>query len=315
MDILSKIFSIKEYGKTHYIMYIMGLKLKFPKAEYAKKKKENPFYYYKKNNIEITTLPAAEGQIRDIQLANLAILKEIDYVCKKNDIQYWIDFGTLLGAVRHKGFIPWDDDIDISMLREDYEKFIEIFHRDRRYEDLYASKRRFDDKAANYIIKVSHEKCKTLFVDIFPYDNCGKVLTQKERENLSAEIKIDRFKAKKRAKTGISLDELIQDIKNLNSKFFNKQNKHPKGDLVWGMDFCHSWKQWAYSYQTIFPLKEILFEGMKVPCINNIEEYLDKVYGNYMTYPKKISMGHSMYLDFSEDEKDVINILKSNLSK
>ena len=67
MDLLSKFFSIKDHSETHRIMYIMGLNLKFPKAEYAKKKKENLFYYYKKNNIDITTIPPAKGQTRDIQ--------------------------------------------------------------------------------------------------------------------------------------------------------------------------------------------------------------------------------------------------------
>ena len=68
-------------------MRLLGLKIKFPKSEYSKKKKESPYYYYKKNNIDITTLPPATGQLRDIQLANLALLKELDYVCKQNGLQ------------------------------------------------------------------------------------------------------------------------------------------------------------------------------------------------------------------------------------
>lgn len=306
------IFSIKDYGETHHIMRVLGLKFKFPKSEFAKKKRENPYYYYKKNNVDITTLPKAEGQTRDIQLANLAIFKEFDYVCKKNGLQYWLDFGALLGAVRHKGFIPWDDDIDVGMLREDYERLIEIFNRDTRNKDLYASKRRFNEKAPNYIIKVSHKRCKTLFVDVFPYDNYGRVLTQEERESLSEEIKKVRFEAKKRARTGISLEELIQDIDELNAQFFMKEDKDIVGDLVWGMDFCHGWKQWSYSHETIFPLKEILFEGMQVPCINDIDEYLKRVYGDYMAYPKNITMGHSMLLNFTAEEKEVIDKLKNN---
>lgn len=61
--------------------------------------------------------------LRDIQTANLALLVEVDRVCRENDITYYLSEGTLLGAIRHRGSIPWDDDVDISMPREDYEKF------------------------------------------------------------------------------------------------------------------------------------------------------------------------------------------------
>ena len=65
--------------------------------------------------------------LNELHKVGLEVLKEIDRVCKKYDIPYFLCGGTLIGVMRHKGFIPWDDDIDIGMLRKDYERFEDCF--------------------------------------------------------------------------------------------------------------------------------------------------------------------------------------------
>lgn len=71
--------------------------------------------------------------LSDIQTVSLEILKEFDRFCKENDLQYSLAYGTLLGAVRHKGFIPWDDDIDVMMPKTDYDKFIKLYQDSEKY--------------------------------------------------------------------------------------------------------------------------------------------------------------------------------------
>ena len=73
--------------------------------------------------IDITMEYLSLDQVKQIELD---IWKYVDAVCKEYNLRYFLSFGTLIGAIRHKGFIPWDDDIDISMPREDYERFVEI---------------------------------------------------------------------------------------------------------------------------------------------------------------------------------------------
>ncbi len=315
---LKNIFSMEDYGETHRIVKIFGIKIKYPKRKFAKLRSENAYYYYKKNNIDITTLPPATGQIRDIQLANLTLLKELDYVCKQSGLKYWLDAGTAIGAIRHKGFIPWDDDIDTAMLRCDYEKVIEAFKKFSRNPDIFAGYVRDAKNPAQYMIKVQHKKLPFLFVDIFPFDFWGKAMSVNEQLEKSLYIKgiINRLK------NTISFDcpdsELKEIIDNIRVKeiLTNVISENPEDcDLVWGIDYHHRWDNWFTNYNVIFPLKTITFEGSEFSCMNNADAFLKRVYGDYMAYPKKIGFGHSMYIELTDEEKFLIEQLKAGLNE
>jgi len=308
-NILNKIFSIQDYNETHKILYLCGIKLKFPKREYAKKRSQNPYYYYKKNNIDITQLPPAEGQTRDIQLANLAVLKELDYVCKKNGLNYWLDFGSVLGAIRHKGFIPWDDDIDTGMMREDYDKIIELFNRDTRNPDIYAQYYREDKRPYIVIIKIKHKKCKHLFVDIFPYEFCNIDLTETEIKNFKQTFKNAEKQAKSLCSTNTDIQTTIKILDENREKYiFKNKQKTDKNRIIYG-DFNHTTGSFIYNSGDFFPLKTVNFEGIDFPAQNECELILKDIYGDYMAYPKKVGFGHSMFIKLSEEEKNVIKEL------
>ena len=74
--------------------------------------------------------------LRDVQIIELNILKYIRTVCERNELRYFLAGGTLLGAVRHKGFIPWDNDLDISMPRPDYEAFLKVFDAEAKRDNV-----------------------------------------------------------------------------------------------------------------------------------------------------------------------------------
>lgn len=304
----NKVLSIQEYNETHNIFYIFGIKIKYPKPEYLKLKKQNPFYEYQKNNTPITEIPAATGQIRDIQLANLALLKELDFVCKKNHLQYWLDFGTLLGAIRHKGFIPWDDDIDVSMMRDDYNKIIEAFNTSSRNSDIYAEQTYLGK--GQTIIKVKHKKCPHLFVDIFPHDYANCNLDKKERIQKTKKLHDIRQKMNKE-KCLDNSPAILNKIENLNKEIIPDVYVE-QSDIQCGLEYAYTEPLWIYKYDTVYPLKEISFEGFMAMCINKPQEYLSEIFGNYMSYPKKIGFGHSMYLKLSDEDKKIIEELIRN---
>lgn len=122
-------------------------------------------------------------QLRQLQLVELEILKEIDRVCKKNHIHYSLTGGTLLGAVRHQGFIPWDDDADICMLRSEYRKFQEACKNDLDAEKFYFQDIENTDgyrwgygkvrRKNSLFLRENQEDMayeQGIFVDIFPRD-------------------------------------------------------------------------------------------------------------------------------------------------
>ncbi len=129
-----------------------------------------------------------KNTLRKVQLTQLEILKKTKHICEKYGLTYWLDSGTLLGAVRHKGFIPWDDDLDIGMFRDDYEKFLriaplefgEFYHLQQwKSDNCYGLSFAKVRKAGTVYIETKSQKSSAengIYIDIFPYDNYGNRL-------------------------------------------------------------------------------------------------------------------------------------------
>lgn len=129
----------------------------------------------------VTVLMENFDYLPNLHKCELIIAKEIKRLCEENGIKYFIIAGTLLGAVRHKGFIPWDDDMDIGMLREDYEKFLQIAEKNLG-EEFFLQTTETDSAYGLNFAKIllkntslseataSKNSVKGIFIDIFPFD-------------------------------------------------------------------------------------------------------------------------------------------------
>lgn len=303
------IATISNYSETRNLITILGFKIKIAKREIAKERQENVFYQYKKDKIDITKVPPAQGLLRDIQLANLALLKELAYVCEKNNFKYILDAGTLLGAVRHSRFIPWDDDIDILMFREDYEKIVSAFKNTTRNSDIYAEYHRDKDTNSQYFIKIKHKKCPFLGVDIFPLDSYGKHLSLKEQ--LIATNKI--CKILKHLKKEIDPNISNKETKTILTKTMKEKillsSANENGDFVYGVDFAHKLKNWFLDRDIVLPLRKIQFEDSKYTTVNKPKEFLKNIYGDYMKYPNKMKILHYSYKNLASEQLETIKKL------
>lgn len=124
-----------------------------------------------------------EQTIKSLHLIQMDLIKEFVRICDKYDLPYWAAYGSALGAVRHKGYIPWDDDADLAMLRNDYEKFLEIAPKEldsNKYvitnfenePDCLCAKCFICRKGTRFVLEEAKAFPDTkIFIDVFPYDN------------------------------------------------------------------------------------------------------------------------------------------------
>lgn len=238
--------------------------------------------------------------LRELQLRLLDILVEIDRICRKYNIQYWIDFGTLLGAVRHGGFIPWDDDVDISMPSEDYQRFLEIAPRELS-EPYFLQTKETDpsyrlllnkvrDKNSFFVTKhedFTSDYNKGIYIDIFevvPYPNINLKLQKKV---LYWYQKVGHFfTVKQRVTLKNHLATLFFPIIKLGlNLIWGLLNLKPKNKLGYEKHFSVYGN--SYSKDLIYPLRDIRFEGISFLGPANPDQYLTNLYGDYMKLPPK----------------------------
>ena len=259
--------------------------------------------------------------IQEVQEGSLRVLDFIDEICKKEGLRYYLVYGTLLGAIRHKGFIPWDDDIDIMMPRPDYEKLINFFVNHRlELEPFKIFDYRFDENYPYMIARVSDSRYTLdvhnekdyglgLFVDIYPLDGAGNTEEEftklKNSANpyasmcfLSTRETVKRENTKTFVKYILKFPAFIV-AKCLGKKFFMKRlekigetysynDSKYIGVIVWASD---------EGVKTVYP-KEWFGEGTDV-------EFEGKLYRAPVDWDKVLTRGFGKYMELPP-EKDRI---------
>lgn len=267
---------------------------------------ENSNYTYNKDDYEDLSL-------RDAQMLMVDILQDVHNLCEKYGIKYFLDAGTLIGAVRHKGFIPWDDDVDIGMPREDYNKFLEIakkelpdhlflqtFETDKHY-DVYPvpCKVRYNNTIfLEEHAKENHNMHNGVYIDVFPYDSLPKYnFIYKIQRGLSYNI-LKSFKRLRdmpeklsfKNKLTFTFYKLVTKIfpYKRREKFFNyliKWNDPKSKYMGYGVDTF--WSEYVYKKEDYFDLVKLEFEGKYFYGPKNYDAILTQLYGDYMTMPKE----------------------------
>ena len=278
-------------GIGRFLIKVFNIKFTFRTKLYL-----SEYIRAKEKGEDITQLPKAEGLLRKIQLANLAILKELDRVCRENGLKYCLAYGTQLGATRHKGYIPWDDDIDVAMMRDDYEKIQEIFEARTHNTDLCVRMIKNKHHPGMLILKIKHKNLPFLFIDIFPWDYYHTALDEEERKKINTKIIDERRNVNSdKSLLDLSVSDLYNYIR-VYTKTHILENKQPeenqKNDIFMGLDFPHAGKIQIMSYDDVFPLEDVEFEGCKLMQMKNPDVHLKGWFGNYMEYPRELFLGH-----------------------
>ena len=268
-----------------------------------------------------------------LQEKEFEILKQFDTICKEHGIQYVLYAGTLLGAIRHKGFIPWDDDIDIAMTRPEYEKFEKIFDHqfglrlqsDTRLPYYYHAHAKLRNNSMEIYEDVSRTQRdqKGPWIDLFIYDN----IPDKQIDRVNHFLEVNKVNEKIRKKLFLKANEIDKGLKYVVKKVLQTYNElfhrffftlpklfKKRTELLTKyndqetkeLGIASFYNTYDY-YQTTFMKKEsftnittAIFEGEEFPVPANYDECLTVMYGDYMKIPEEHEqVTHNIRLPFN----------------
>lgn len=268
--------------------------------------------------------------IRHLQLVALDILKIYDAFCREHNLKYSLYGGTLLGAVRHKGFIPWDDDLDVCMPRSDYDKFLHLWKKHHPAGYILQNKENSDQFTQSFSkIRKDHTtflqskeeagKYHTgIFLDVFPLDRIPKnkfdrivyklncmiyqLLTREFPPNSNGWI----LRIGSMAILSCIPKRYRKTIREKTLKKIIRYDDQP--DMEFACIHAMEYLQMSFSPSLFDEYIELPFEDGRFMCIAGWDEYLQVEYGDYMQLPPKDAQTwkhHPLLIDFDRNYEEI----------
>lgn len=264
--------------------------------------------------------PMSDADIKRLQQCLIECCREVLEVCDKHDIKLILQGGTLLGYVRHNGFIPWDDDVDFGLLRKDYEKFIDVFDEELsdRYimsapKEAYPSYNRFVQIfRKGTVLRGEHEendgRPQTVYIDIFPLDYTPQSMLVRQLKGMRANVLMGiggcvqgeacMTKAEKDTMCKTPNGRVLYMVRSAVGKAFSWRSPkqwfetidkklpwmHESGFITSGTGRKHYLNE-VIPADSVLPLQKVTFEGLELYAPRNPDVYLTNLYGDYMTIP------------------------------
>lgn len=250
-------------------------------------------------------LPKADDELRLVQLVCSRLLRDFDALCERENLSYWLQSGTLLGAFRHGGFVPWDDDVDLAMTRSDFNKLCDVV----KESETFCITEVFDFCPRCRQIRFRYrDEMVPCFLDVFPFDlsscfpdeSCKRIV--RDRKDLVDRLETDRaFRSWNIYNQAVPVDSALgAKIRDAYASAVEKEYSEGEGFLtddhsaarsvVYGLDNCDNFAGWplAYAYDIIFPLERIEFEDALLYGPQDPSAVLRIEYDDYLELPSDL---------------------------